>query len=64
MTHATRIHRIMDMVKTGNQCDGCLAGVPIVNGFHVRPDGVTDMMCTADRYSYVQDDKDTHDETL
>lgn len=34
-----------------NQCDGCVAGMPVVNGTHQYPEGVWEsMVCTKDRY--------------
>jgi len=34
-----------------NQCDGCRAGMPIVNGNHRDKNDVPYMGCTAERYS-------------
>ena len=37
--------------KPINQCDGCMRGLPIVDGLHRNPDGSYDMIgCTKDRY--------------
>lgn len=34
-----------------NQCDGCRAGIPVVNGLHIDKDNPWNgMVCQADRY--------------
>ena len=39
-----------------NQCDGCCAGLPIVEGIHRTPDSRIHMECTANRYQETSTD--------
>jgi hypothetical protein len=37
-------------VKPTNQCDGCRAGMPIINGIHRTEDNRYHVVCSADLY--------------
>lgn len=34
-----------------NQCDGCMRGLPVVNGIHQEPKGGMGMGCSAHKYA-------------
>ncbi|MNC79096.1 hypothetical protein D3C75_1314750 [compost metagenome] len=45
--------------EPNNQCDGCRAGIPLINGMHRmgKPGGYPDLMaCTSKRYDYDPDE--------
>lgn len=56
------LQELVDTVPSVNNCDGCQAGIPIVNGSHRmgKPGGYPDTMgCTANRYKEKTDDQAT-----
>jgi len=40
----------MKLSQPVNQCDGCLAGMPLKGGRHYRDDHSPEMVCQADKY--------------
>jgi len=40
-----------------NQCDGCIRGIPVVNGMH-KDEQMFGMMCTKGRYNETSTDKE------
>ena len=44
-----------------NQCDGCMAGLPLRSGLHIDPDGKALMLCQKSKYGIITGEKNETD---
>lgn len=62
MTPLSELDRLFPAIPKpdplGNQCDGCQAGMPVVNGMHRNARGHGHMVCARKHYEFSEVDAD------